>query len=79
MQQDQKLLNRTHLGLGGKKKGDSNAKDKAHPESRVTSSLMGILSDTGRHWKCGKEGKVLMEKRNGWKIQRRKEQGLCRE
>lgn len=79
MQQDQKLLNCTHLGLGGKKRGDSNAKDKAHPESRVTASLMGILSDTGRHWKCGKEGKVLMEKRNGWKIQRRKEQGLCRE
>lgn len=53
-----------------KKRGDSNVKDKA---------LMGILSDKSRHWKCGKEGKVLMEKWNGWKIQWRKEQGLCRE
>lgn len=77
MQQDWKLLNSTHLGLGGKKRGDSNAKDKAHSESRVIASLLGILSDKGRHWKCGKEGKVLMEKWNGLKIQRRKEQGLC--
>lgn len=43
---------------GEERKGESNAKDKACPESRVLASSMGILSDTSGHWKCGKEGKA---------------------
>lgn len=46
-------------------------KDKAHPESGVIASSMGILSDTSGHWKYEKkQGKknITVEKWNSWKI-----------